>query len=101
MRGRSDYDDEIQTHLSLLADRFVRQGMTPEEAAYAARRQFGNALLLKEARRDMSAFVWLETLWQDIRFGARALQSNPSVTAIILLTLMLGIGANAALFSIV
>lgn len=94
-------DQEVEAHLAMLAERFQRRGMPPEEARQAARRQFGNIPLLKETRRDMSPFASLETLWQDIRFGVRTLKRSPGVTAVIILTFMLGIGINAALFSII
>src|SRR5882757_5080185 len=96
-----EFDEEIETHLSLLTDRFIRQGMTPDEARRAARRQFGNRGLLKEARREMSTFMSLETLGHDIRAGVRTMKRSPGLTAVIVLTLMLGIGANTALFSVV
>jgi hypothetical protein len=61
-RSRSELDQEIDTHVNMLAERFVARGMTREEALYAARRQFGNRILLKETRNEMQTFVWLETL---------------------------------------
>jgi hypothetical protein len=74
-----NFDEELQTHLAMLADRFRRQGMSPMEAHDAALRQFGNTTLLKEVRREMSASMHWQNLWRDIRFGLRALSLWPSL----------------------
>src|ERR1035437_4111232 len=96
-----DFDDELAAHLELLADRFVRQGMTPLEARNAARRQFGNPTSLKESRMQMQTFRWLETLIRDVRFGLRSLGRNPAFAFAALVTLALGIAANSTIFSMV
>lgn len=95
-----EFDDEIRAHLRLLAERFIAQGMSPEEAAATARRQFGNTTLLQEDQRELRILQPLEMLWRDMRFGARQLRRNSSFTIIAVLSLAFGIGANTAIFAV-
>jgi macrolide transport system ATP-binding/permease protein len=99
-RADQELDDEIETHLRLLAERYARQGMTEAEATQAARRQFGNIALLKEDSREMRRIRPIDTLINDLRFGARMLLRDKRFTAVAVLSLALGIGANTTLFSV-
>ena len=91
---------EIEEHVRLLTEQYVRQGMTPQDASFAVRRQFGGITRLCENHRDARGIPWVDHCARDLRFGLRLLRKKLAFSLIAIGVLALGIGANTAVYSV-
>src|ERR1700687_1031886 len=94
-----DLDDELQLHIETRTEELIGTGLSPEEARSEARRHFGNKLFVRESSRDATLLSWLESIFQDTRFGLRMLLKHRVVTAAAIVSLSLAIGASTTAFS--
>ncbi len=100
-RRADDFADEIESHIAMETDRLMRDGMSADDARFAARRAFGNPTAAREHFREHRPGWTLESIGQDVRYGWRTLRHSPAFTIVAVTSLALGIGANTTMFSVI
>ena len=97
----AELEEELSFHREAIERDLIARGHSPAGARKAARRAMGNELLMREASRGVWLWPWLEAVWQDAKVTLRGLRRSPAFTAGVMLTFALGVGANAAMFSLI
>ena len=98
-RVEQEMNDEMRSHLERAVERLIARGMPESDARAEAKREFGNLAVIQEESRDARGVRWIEDAVQDVRFGMRSLLKTPAFTAVAVLSLVLGIGVNTAIFT--
>jgi hypothetical protein len=96
-----ELDAEIQSHLNMAARDRLERGESSEQARDSARREMGNVALVRETTREIWGWRWLTDAAQDLRFGMRMLRKNPGLSALLILTLAVGVGGTTAMYSVI
>ena len=100
-RSHQDFRNEIESHLQIEIDRLIEEGLSPQEAEARARQNFGNVTCVAERFYESNRLLWLDNLWKDLTYAARALLRQPMLVAVACLSLALGTGLNTAFFALI
>jgi len=102
-RSKTDFeiDEELLYHLEMRARENIEDGMSPDEARRAAVKRFGSVLIVKEDSREIRRGTTLDSIWQDLRYSTRMMLKQPGFALVVIFTIMIGIGSNTAIFSVV